>query len=64
MFWNSVVENQNGLKWLIRSLNSNQEEEAEEGGNGAVIGLLKCAVLVLVVTFVGAVLPFHGSAPE
>ena len=46
------------------NLDSNQEEVLEEGENGAVSGLLKSAVLVLVMTFVGAVLPFHGSAPE
>ena len=46
------------------NLDSNQEEVLEEVGNGAVSGLLKSAVLVLVMTFVGAVLPFHGSAPE
>ncbi len=48
-------------------LNSNQEEEAEEGANRGIVrgvtGVVRCALNILLMVFAYAVLPLHGSAP-
>ncbi|WP_099018363.1 hypothetical protein [Marinicella litoralis] len=45
-------------------LDSNQEEEVEEGSNGVVFMGVLVGALVIMMTMVACVLPFHGSAPE